>query len=467
MLANSNRGIADKLFYGIVALLVLILGILGSILIYQRISDISRKTERRMETTANYLERILPPSVFKLDAKRIRQDIDSTASDELQAVEIFDADNERIYVYERYGGKVTYDKRIERDLIYSGSAVGKMAAYFSMQRSMQSIRLKELFRLIIFISASGLVLAIGIYFFVRKIIIKPIEATLFFSEAVASGDYSKRIDVITSDEMGALQNSLNKMADALQESVENLKASFYEAEGARQQAIEASRLKSEFLASMSHEIRTPLNAIIGYADILFEDEKNSDRRESLKTIKNSANILLENINDILDLSKLEAGKLKLFESDFSLSELVDEISPIIKLRLHGKNVVFSSMISDELKYKMRGDRIRLRQVLLNILINAAKFTHHGRIELFITSDEAHSNTILFKVIDTGIGIPKEHHKIIFEPFTQVDGTITREFSGTGLGLAIAKRLVEMMGGHIWLESTANHGTTFYFTIRTV
>lgn len=465
MLATTNKRerIADKLFYSIITILVIVLGIVGSIITNQRIADIKSRTERRVETTANYLEKVLPLSIVRLNAKEIRNDIEKIASDELQVVEIFDENDDRIYVYERSGKSVDYDKKITRDLNENGKRVGKMVAYFSLSGFMKNLQIKELFRFIVIISVIGLVLGAGLFFLVKKTVIRPIEKTLDFSKELADGNYDKRIDVTQNDEMGLLQNSLNDMADSMQESVENIRASFYEAEGSRQQALEASRLKSEFLASMSHEIRTPINAIIGFADLLLDDEKSEDKRENLKTIKKSANILLENINDILDFSKIEAGKLKLSKTEFSLRDLIEEIGPIVKLRLHGKNVEFKVALDKGAERPILGDRLRLRQVLLNTLINSAKFTHKGEIVLSAERVEG-NDEILFKVQDTGIGIPKESQEKIFEPFTQGDGTITREYGGTGLGLAIAKRLVEMMDGRIWLESIPGDGTIVCFTI---
>lgn len=463
---KERHTIADKLFYGIIVLLVIGLGGLGSFISYQRIDSIRIKNEKEVAATVNFLEKVLPASAVKLDAGKMRKDIESTLSDQLRVVEIFDKDGERTYVYERGlpkgSGELRYDRKFERDLVFNGSTVGRFTAYFSMNEPLRQFKIREMLRLILMISAAGLILGGGLYFLVRKIIIKPIEHSLSFSESLAKGDYSKRIDAGTGDEMGMLQRSLNKMADALEDSMEELKASFYQAEGARQEALQASRLKSEFLASMSHEIRTPINAIVGFSDLLLEDEPSEERRESLRTIKKSAQILLDNINDILDFSKLEAGKLTLVKSEFLLADLVDEITPIVRLRLHGKNVTFSSYISNDLSLPVICDRVRLRQVLLNVLINAAKFTAAGRIILEVSKEG--DDRILFKVSDTGIGIPKDAQKKVFEPFIQVDGTVTREHGGTGLGLAIAKRLIEMMGGDIWIDSGPGEGTVVGFTI---
>lgn len=457
--------IADKLFYGIIAILVVVLGGLGSIIIHQRVSDMGKGLDHRIGFAANYLEKILPQDVYRLNAKQMRSDIESSASDELQAVEIFDSDNERIYVYERSTSHIVYDRKIDRELFWNGKYAGKMSAYFSAGSIMKDFRIKEFLRLIVLISTAGIVLGAGIYFIANRIILKPVDGILAFSGEVANGNYDKRIDISSGDEMGTLQASLNKMADSLQNFVESLKASFSEAEGARRQAQESSRLKGEFLARMSHETRTPVNAIVGFTDVLLEGECDRERRVHLETIKSSAGILLENINDILDFSKLEAKKLFLDKTTFSLQELLSEITPIVRLRLHGKKVGFEANISEKSGDALHGDRTRIRQVLLNILINAAKFTHSGRIVLTVRNSDD-GKGMLFSIRDTGIGIGKEHHARIFEPFVQADGTITREYGGAGLGLAIAKGLVVMMGGRIWLESSPGEGSVFYFTVPT-
>lgn len=456
-----NRHIADKLFYSIIGLLVIVIGGLGSIIIYQRIQDVNKKTERRIEIATHYLEKVLPQDVRRLDAKQMRKDIEECSSDELEIVEIFDADNERIYIYEGFDNDTTYDKVIERDLFSNGKKVGMMKAYFSIGSYMDTFRLKEFLRLIIIMCSAGLALGGGLYFLVERIIIKPMNKILVFSKDLADGNYDRRIKITSQDEIGMLQNALNKMGDSLQDFVEDLQTSFCAAETARQQAQESSRLKSIFLANMSHEIRTPINAIVGFSDVLLDNVRDTEEKEILTTIKQSANILLENINDILEFSKLEAGKLKISTEDFLIKELIDEIRPIVKLRLHDRAVDFETNISRELGSIVHGDRIRIRQVLLNILINATKFTHAGKIVLTIMPNE---NGILFKVEDTGIGINEENFEKIFEPFIQADGTITREYGGAGLGLSIAKALVEMMGGRIWLESTQGKGSTFYFTV---
>lgn len=461
MWGRFNSRIADKLFYGMISLLILVMGGFGSLVIYERLTAEQARVEREINRTVEYLERLLPLPISRLDAKGIRQVIDADVSNSLKAIEIFDAAGERVYVYERAGrGPTHFDRKAERVVTVSGNLAGKFVTYFSVEDEMRSLRLEEFLHLIVLTSAAGLVLGIGLLFFVKRVVLTPIERTVAFSQELSQGRYDRRVDVGSSDEMGRLQQSLNRMADALQEAVENLKTSYYEAEAARREVQEGSRLKSEFLARMSHEIRTPLHAILGFADLLLDREHDGEGQNALQTIRKSAKVLLDTFNEILDLSKIEAGRTTLTPSEFSLQEVVNEISPLVKLRLHGKKVEFRSRVGETIR--VRADRTRLMQVLLNLLINAAKYTEKGQIAL--SASPGPDAKMLFTVSDSGIGIPKEFHERIFEPFTQVGGSRSREQGGAGLGLSIAKRLVEMMGGTIWLTSEPGRGTTFFFTI---
>lgn len=459
---HKPKRIADKLFYGIILLLVLSLGGFGSLSIKRNLQGLGERARARVEATANYLEQLLPPAVEELNVRKIREIIEQTASESLQAVEIFDQDGERIYVYERTkkDGAI-YDQKIEGELILNGNHIGKITSYFSLKAFMDSLKLNEFLNLILLISIAAIILGVGLYFLAKNTILKPIERTLNFSKALAEGNYEKRIDIRSNDEMGSLQYSLNQMANALQKSVQQLEVSVKEAKRAHQEASEAARLKGEFLANMSHEIRTPLHAIIGFTDLLYEDEKLPERRKNLETIQQNAKDLLEHISDILDYSKMEAGKLILVKSLFSLPTLVDEITHPIQLRLKEKKVHFHTDIAEDLKDQVKGDRTRIRQILLNLLINATKFTQEGKISLLI-SREPKTNQVLFKVIDTGIGISKEDQKRIFDPFTQADASFTKKYGGFGLGLSIVQRLVDLMKGKVWVESHPGKGTTFHF-----
>jgi len=238
-------------------------------------------------------------------------------------------------------------------------------------------------------------------------------------------------------------------------------------EEARLDALAASKAKSEFLSSMSHEIRTPMNAVLGMAELLLDTDPSLEQRRYLDVMISNGNSLLELINGILDLARIESGRLQIEKSEFDLTELIDNAITTFGVAAHTKGLELIARIAPGVPDRLIGDPLRIRQVLINLIGNAIKFTQRGEIMLEVSQDQKSKEPghLRFAVSDTGVGIPANKLDTIFASFTQADSSTTRQYGGTGLGLAIVKRLVGLMGGEIWVESEVNEGSRFFFTAR--
>jgi signal transduction histidine kinase len=310
---------------------------------------------------------------------------------------------------------------------------------------------------------SSIILAILLGFVISWSFILPVREAHGFLTEVAKGNFQATINVANRDEFGVLADRMNQMSRDLHKLDENQRVAAQQLEKLNEQLRDANKAKSEFLANMSHELRTPMNAILGFVEMLLDDlygEVPPNLKEPLKDVQLNGKHLLNLINDVLDLSKIEAGRMELALGEYSVKDVVDAVGVALQSLALEKGLKFVAGVQPEIPLAC-GDGMRITQCLMNLAGNALKFTKQGRVDVWV---ERRQDLLHYRVSDTGIGIPKDQLENVFGEFRQVDAAITREFGGSGLGLNITKKIVEMHGGRIWVESELGKGSTFFFEI---
>jgi signal transduction histidine kinase len=312
-------------------------------------------------------------------------------------------------------------------------------------------------------AAASIVLALGLGFVISWSFILPVRAAEGFLGEVAKGDFGGSIAVPNRDEFGALASRMNEMSRELHQLYDEQRRAAHQLRTLNAQLEQASRAKSDFLASMSHELRTPMNAILGFTEMIRDGlygEIPPDIQEPVSDIHTCGKQLLGLINNVLDLSKIEAGHMELAPSEYVVEDVVNTVKLSLRALAASKGLELATAVAPDLPLCL-GDGKRITQCLMNLAGNALKFTAAGRVEIRVDQE---GERLRFAVADTGIGIPADQIEHIFEEFRQADATVTRDFGGTGLGLAITKKLVELHGGRLWVQSEPGAGSTFFFTV---
>lgn len=329
-------------------------------------------------------------------------------------------------------------------------------------RWLEKIVLRLLLTLSLTIATTSILITIS----VSKGIEKGLKAIIDGASLIARGFLNTRVKVYSQDEIGQLATSFNQMTDTLERYIRELKDTEESLTRAKERAEVSEKAKQLFLAKMSHEIRTPMNGILGFAKLLEESLKEKEQREYIRVIIKSGDDLLVILNDILDFSRMEAGKITFESNPLKLKDIIHSTVMMIEAKANQKNIAIETNIDKDIPEEILGDSVRLNQILLNLISNAVKFTEQGKINISVKRIEETKNKISleFSVKDTGIGIPLEKQLKIFESFEQAAANTTRKFGGTGLGLSIVKQLVELQGGEIFVNSKLGHGSDFCFRL---
>lgn len=465
--------ITQEITIAVVAVIFLMISVLGVIVAKTLIKNNEEKIAWQKKSNLQIATSLLADPIWTVDTNNINNAASTFVKDDNQII--------AVRVLDEYGD-VLVESRDQsmnagefKDLLKvknrfldvgaikrNNEKIGTVEFIYSTQKFND-----ELSWLIIRLGISFLIVGLSfgalILWRMKKTITEPVNRIVETSKKIAEGNYQFQVPEENVIEFQLIAEASSTAVRAINERDLELKRQIAKAE-------QATKAKSNFVSTMSHEIRTPLNAIIGLTELTLDSELTGEQRDNLETAKLSADSLLSIINDILDFSKIEAGKLELEKVDFNLVEVLENCEKILALSAKKKHLSFKFYYRPEQIYFFKGDPFRLKQILLNIINNAIKFTADSgevNVHLTVVDIDRTSSTALvrFEIQDTGIGIDKNKKENLFEAFSQEDQSTTRKFGGTGLGLSISKKLINLMGGTIGVESEVDIGSTFWFQLR--
>ncbi len=497
MKAPRARSISRRFSYAFIGVVTLLLFAFAAVGIFINVTQTQAELEKRLDYSLNLARTSLPKALWNLDNDVVddfvesmflddaivhakvmwaNQVITERTRDKFKDVEFSDSSG----VTSRLISKVSA-------IVFEGNKVGTVRIAMSRESVRDELiwNISGIIALTVFLIAGISLTSVAI---TRRYVTGPLSKLQKSATSIAQGDLEAAIETGGGDEIATLARDFNAMRESIKRLIGDLRESnekleeygrtleqkveertaelelaMAEAEDARASAEEANQAKSQFLANMSHELRTPLNAILGYTELILDDiygEVPEKSREVIERVSYNGRHLLGLINDVLDLAKIEAGRLSLSLGDYSMKEVIDTAMTSVESLAADKDLALNATVPPDLPVG-RGDEQRLSQVLLNLLGNAIKFTDAGEISLHVSSS---NGSFVVSVADTGPGISAADQKNIMDEFHQADASSTKEKGGTGLGLAISKRMIELHGGEIWVESILGKGSTFWFKI---
>ncbi len=467
----EKLSITQELIISVIAVIFLMISLLGFIVAKALIKSNEEKITWQKKSNLQIATSLLADPIWTVDTNNIKNAASTFVRDDNQiiAVRVLDEYGDVLVESRDHSLSNREFKELLKnknrfldagDIKRNNEKIGSIEFIYSTEKFND-----ELTWLIVKIGFSFFLVGMGfgliILWRLKKTITEPVNRIVEGSKKIAEGNYQFQVEEEYVLEFQQIAQALNVAIRAINERDLELKRQIIKAEL-------ATKAKSNFVSTMSHEIRTPLNAIIGLTELTLDSDLSNDQRDNLETAKLSADSLLSIINDILDFSKIEAGRLELEALAFDMIDVLQECERILSLSAKKKMIGLRLYFSLEENYRFRGDPFRIKQILLNLINNAIKFTPEGG-EVHVRADIIDRNNqtalIRFEVQDTGIGIDRSKMENLFEAFSQEDQSTTRKFGGTGLGLSISKRLIDLMGGMIGVESEVNVGSTFWFQIR--